>query len=101
VGSPPPPEAVAAARRLGVDLEGHQSVALTREMLREADAVFVFDERNVAGVLAIDPRALTHLHLLGALNPDGPAMIDDPYEMPTEDIERVFRQIGSAVERGG
>jgi protein-tyrosine-phosphatase len=91
---------VLAARRLGADLHGQRSVALTREMLQLADAVFVFDERNLAGVLATDPRVLARVHLLGALNPDGPAMIDDPYNTPPEAIDRVFRQIATAVEQG-
>ena len=100
VGSPSPEDAVLAARRLGVDLHGQRSVALTREMLQLADAVFVFDERTLAGVLATDQRVLARVHLLGALNPDGPAMIDDPYNTPSEAIERVFRQIATAVEQG-
>jgi protein-tyrosine-phosphatase/predicted ATP-grasp superfamily ATP-dependent carboligase len=43
---PSPPEAVEAARRLGVDLETHRSVGVKHGLVREADVIITFDDEN-------------------------------------------------------
>ena len=92
-----PDLALAAAQRLGVDLASHRSRVLSRRMLEEAEAVFVFDEQNYRAVISQHPAASERTHLLGALCRDVPLQIADPYGGPASLYGDVYRQIGSAL----
>lgn len=54
---PPPPEAMAAAARFGVDLSRHRSRSLTAACLLSATAVIVFDHETARQLRSIDPSA--------------------------------------------
>jgi protein-tyrosine-phosphatase/predicted ATP-grasp superfamily ATP-dependent carboligase len=93
---PSPDAAVAAAATLGVDLACHRSEPLTAAHIRDADVVFVFDEENFQRLSADFP-CRAKLHFVGALRPDGPLWIDDPYGSDEAEFIRVYEQIRAAL----
>ena len=97
-GRRPPGEAVAAARGFGVELKGHRSQVLSRELVDGADAVFVFEDDNYRAVVSEQPEAAERTHLLGALREEGPLMIPDPFGGPPPLYEAVYQQIAAAIE---
>jgi protein-tyrosine-phosphatase/predicted ATP-grasp superfamily ATP-dependent carboligase len=88
-----PPEAVEAAREVGVDLALHRSSVLTPDLLDAADAVFVFDEENHRTVRTRFPHAHAKLHRLGDLAMNGERDIADPYGRALDDFRRTYRTI--------
>ena len=93
-----PAGAVAVARRFGVDLRPHRSRFLSRKLLEQAGAVFVCDRRNYRAIAAAHPWALQKTHCLGALSPDGPLAVRDPFGGTAAKYEAVYRQIADAIE---
>jgi len=96
-GRRPPELALTTAESFGVDLASHRSRVLSRPMVEEADAVFVFDEDNYEAVVSHHPGAAERTHLLGALCPEGPLRIADPFGGPASAYEAVYRQIAGAI----
>ncbi|MDQ3647436.1 MAG: low molecular weight protein arginine phosphatase [Actinomycetota bacterium] len=96
-----PAEAIAAARAFGVDLHAHRSRVLSREMLQQADAVYVFDHANRRAVASEQPNCSKRVHWLGALSDDGPLSISDPFGGPPREYELVYRQIAEAIDAAG
>lgn len=96
-GRRPPEFALATAQRFGVDLASHRSRVLSRGMVDEADAVFVFDEENHETLLSRHPDAAERTHPLGALSPEGPLHIADPFGGPASLYEAVYGQIAGAI----
>ena len=92
-----PAPAVTAAQDFGVDLRSHRSRILSRELLSQADVVFVFDGENYRAVLSEDPEALGRVHRLAVLADDGPLGIPDPFGGPLSEYERVYRRIADAI----
>jgi len=95
-----PELALSAAQELGVDLASHRSRVLSRTMLEEAEAVFVFDDENYDAVISHHPGAPERTHLLGALSHDGPAIVADPFGGPASHYQAVYRQIAAAIAAG-
>ncbi|MBA2419530.1 MAG: low molecular weight protein arginine phosphatase [Thermoleophilaceae bacterium] len=93
-----PAEAIAAAHPFGVDLRTHRSQVLSREMLQQADAVYVFDHANRRALVSEQPNCAQRVHWLGALSDDGPLSISDPFGGPASEYELVYRQIAQAIE---
>ena len=93
-----PPAAVAVARGFGVDLRAHRSRFLSRKLLEQADAVFVFDQQNYRAIAKSHPWATERTHFLGALSPDGPLAIRDPFGGTAAKYETAYRQIAGAIE---
>ncbi len=96
-----PELALATAPRFGVNLASHRSRVLSRRMLEEADAVFVFDEENYEAVTSHHPGVAERTHLLGALCHEGPLHIADPFGGPASLYEAVYRQIAGAIAAAG
>jgi protein-tyrosine-phosphatase/predicted ATP-grasp superfamily ATP-dependent carboligase len=94
-GRAAPPDAVAAARSFGVDLEVHRSRWLSAAAAAGSEAVLVFDETNVEEVKRLGIAA--NLLRLGDLI--GLAAIDDPYGRGPEAFADCYRQIERAVDR--
>ncbi len=96
-GRRPPEGALAAATSWGLDLTPHRSRLLTEAMIRDADAIFVFDADN-AERLAEDFRLVgRRIHFLAALLPGGPLYIEDPWGGTPEDFEACYRRIAAAI----
>jgi protein-tyrosine-phosphatase len=95
----PPIEAILTAKDHGVDLRGHLSTPLTRELLNEADLVVAMDRANVEQILNLVPDLGPRLRLLkqyseGAIGFDVP----DPIACPREVYQDSYRQIVDGVE---
>jgi protein-tyrosine-phosphatase/predicted ATP-grasp superfamily ATP-dependent carboligase len=97
-GRPCPPEAVAAARELGFDLALHRSTVLSEDVVRRAEAIFVFDEENWRTLLAAYPFARRKLHRVGELSPAGPLDIRDPYGGSLEDFRTAYGAIRRTLD---
>lgn len=95
-----PADAVQSARRLGIDLGGHRSRVVDTSMVEQADAIFVFDWRNLAAVLRRHPAAASRIHLIGALVPDGPLVVADPFGGTAANFDEAYRQIARALGNG-
>nr|MBA3422554.1 hypothetical protein [Thermoleophilaceae bacterium] len=96
-GRRPPELALATAQMFDVDLASHRSRVLSRSMVEEANAVFVFDEQNHEALVSHHSGAAERTHLLGALAHEGPLHIADPFGGPASLYEAVYRQIAGAI----
>ncbi len=95
---PAPPEAVDAARELGVDLSAHRSRVLDEGAVRAAGAILVFDEENWLTVARRFPLARGKLHRVADLAPDGPRHIADPYGGSLDAFRTTYRAIARALD---
>jgi protein-tyrosine-phosphatase/predicted ATP-grasp superfamily ATP-dependent carboligase len=93
-----PPLGVEAARALGVDLDAHRSAPLTEGMVREADAIFVFDDEARRSLGRAYPFARGKTYPIGWLATDGPIEIRDPYGGAAEDFARTYATIRRALD---
>jgi protein-tyrosine phosphatase len=88
------------AAREGVDLAGHRSRLLTREMVRSADLILVMDQTHQSAVLALgaDPE---RVHIMSEWpapgEPDLP--LSDPYGGSAEAYEECWNRITRHVDR--
>ena len=100
-GAPASPPSRDVARRAGLDLEGHRSRRLTRDLLAAADLVLLMDPRDRALVRSLDSEAAARTHGLvdfGRERSTGEA-IPDPYGGSAEAYEECLRRIESHLER--
>jgi protein-tyrosine phosphatase len=100
-GRSSPPLALEVARRWNVDLASHRSRILNRELVLQADAIFVFDEENYRAVVAAHPSAKRRVHFIGALTETGPLFVPDPFGGTAAGFEEVYRQIVEALNSCG
>ncbi|HEX6267836.1 MAG TPA: hypothetical protein VFZ81_13195, partial [Burkholderiales bacterium] len=96
-----PPEALDAARKLGIDLSTHSSTSLDPDLVKRAELIFVFDAHNYEALARRFPESIAKVHFLGALAESGPAMIDDPFGKGPEAFERAYQIISDAVRGAG
>ena len=89
---------IEAARALGVDLRGHRSTKLTEAMVREADAIFVFDYDGVRRLADRYPFARPKVFPVGLLMTDGPVEIRDPFGGIADDFSRTYGTIRRAID---
>ncbi len=97
-GRPSPPLTVAVAAAHGVDLSAHRSVAMGKELLDDASAIFIFDLDNFVRIAARHPSALRKTYFLGALASSGDPLIADPHGCGEAVLEGVLMRIERAVE---
>jgi protein-tyrosine-phosphatase len=102
-GDPATPEAVVVAGRRGVDLSGHRSRALTREIVRWADLVLAMGPTHLSGVARMGGREKASL--LGSFASGGShgAAVRDPFGGTEETYEVTFQElerlIAAALDR--
>lgn len=92
-----PDVALAAAVQWDVDLSTHRSRVVTEDLMREADVVLIFDYYNYRQMIADYCFAKNRIHFVGALCPDGPLFITDPWGQDASYFERTYRQIATAL----
>jgi protein-tyrosine-phosphatase/predicted ATP-grasp superfamily ATP-dependent carboligase len=93
-----PPLGVEAARALGVELATHRSTGLDDAMIREADAIFVFDDEARRRLARTYPAAREKTYPIGWLATDGPIEIRDPFGGVAEDFARTYDAIRHALD---
>ena len=97
-GRPCPPEAIAAAREVGVDLDRHRSTVVTEDLIRRAGVIFVLDRENYDTLVDRFGFARTKIHRLGYLAGNGVPDIRDPYGRSLEDFRKTYRRIVKTLE---
>jgi len=97
--APADPTAVRVAARLGHDLSGHRSRALSRADLEDPHLVLVMEAAQAAAFRARAPKLARRVYLLGDFLATPPFDIADPWGCPEEVFERIFAQIDAALER--
>ena len=95
-----PEMAIAEAAHWAIDLRGHRSQILSDDLVRAAEAVFVFDEQNYQRMQQNYPSSLPRMHFVGALNREGPLFIEDPYGSDPSAFERTYQAIATALRAG-
>jgi protein-tyrosine-phosphatase len=100
-GRPADPRVVEAARHRGVDLTGHRSTPLDRELIAWADVILVMDRVNLRAMRTLYPAAMEKTYLLGSLDGRGveEVEISDPFEGAYDVTERACGRIARAVDR--
>jgi L-threonylcarbamoyladenylate synthase len=94
-GGPYTPETLAAVEALGLPTSRGQSRSLTRELIREADAVFAMTASHRSAVLRLDPEAAPRVHLLDPQGHD----IDDPIGGPQSLYSSLAARMRTMIER--
>jgi len=98
-GRPAHPWAVAAAWDLGISLEGHRARLLTKQMVDEADAIFVMDYQNQVQLLSRWAGAKEKLYMLSAYAGEDyrPVEIPDPYYMGQDATVVCYTQLQTCI----
>ncbi len=96
----PPDTALEVAGARGVRHADHRSKTLTAELVRESDAVFVFDRFNVARLRRFGGADSGRVFWLGDFDPEwaGKRAIVDPWGKPAEEFERTFARIDRCLD---
>ena len=100
-GNEADPRAVTVAQEFDVCLEGHRAKPITNETIEEADAIFVMDALNEAGLLGKYPKTWKKLYMLGSFQENGnlkEGEIKDPYNGDIDDIRQCYKILNSVVQ---
>jgi protein-tyrosine-phosphatase/predicted ATP-grasp superfamily ATP-dependent carboligase len=93
-----PEEAVAAAASFGIDLSKSRSSVVDEKLIRDADAVLVFDYENYATLRAAYPALDGKLIFLGLLDGES-TFIEDPYGGSVANFLSTYARIVRAIDR--
>lgn len=96
-GSPATAEAVSVARRRGVDLSGHQSRTLDRDLVDWADLVLVMGPSHLSGVARLGGGEKASLLGSFASGMGRGGAVRDPFGGPEEVYEQTFRELDRLV----
>ncbi|MCX5801182.1 MAG: low molecular weight protein arginine phosphatase [Candidatus Eisenbacteria bacterium] len=102
-GGPASRNAIEVSKRRGIDVSGHFSRRLTREIVEAADLILVMQKMHFDEVREICPSRAEHTLLLTELHKDPSAdakEIADPCGGSEEVYERCFSQIQTSLEKG-
>lgn len=100
-GEPASPDAVRAARELGIDLGAHVSQLLTRRMALDATLILVLAPQHRALLRVLAPEAVSRVHVLRDFATHGqePQEVPDPMGGDLETYRRTLGVIRDLVEK--
>ena len=100
-GRPVPPEGLAVAGRLGVDLSGHRSAPLTASVVGAAQLVIVMDADQRHEIVQRFGRRAEEVLVLGDCDPQpiDTRTIRDPVEQPVEVFEATYARIDRCISQ--
>jgi protein-tyrosine phosphatase len=100
---PSPPEAVAVARRRGVDLTAHRSRLLVPDLVRAAGLIVVMDLAQQRAICSRFGRRARDVALLGDFDPETihPRTVADPVDQPESAFEEVYTRIERCIRELG
>ncbi len=98
-GRESPPEAIQAARELGIDISSHSSLVIDGVIVQQQDIIFVFDESIYSKILDLFPEAGSKIFKIGSLVYPPVAGISDPYGKDLGEFRRIYSLIREAVDR--
>ena len=73
------------------------SRAVSRDLVRESDAIFVFDYRNYSDIVRRFPEARRRVHAFGALAAEGPLFVPDPWGRGPDAYGATYRRIAETL----
>lgn len=98
-GVPPTPEALAALREIGVDPSIlHGSRPLTRQLMAQADAIYVMTRSHQRAVASMDPGAAAKVHLVDPAGEEIPDPIGYPRNIYTDTANRLKSAIAGRLK---
>jgi protein-tyrosine-phosphatase len=92
------PRVVARCRSLNIDIRRHGSVAVTAEMIRAADVVFVMELSQLITMTRRFFSARRKTFLLACLAPDVPMDIEDPAGKPDSEVDACLDHVARAIK---
>lgn len=98
-GRPSPPQAIAAAQELGVDLGNHVSRHAQPSVLEKATWIVVFDNINRRALHARYPHLTDRVVLLGKHAKRSARDIADPDGQDVQVFRKTYRQIDECLDR--
>ena len=98
-GSRSSDEAILAAHASGIDLSDHRATRLSPQILVPADAVFVFDARDLIAIATANPRSCPSCTCSERSRRTGPLQIKDPHGHGPDAYASTFTQIAAALGR--
>jgi protein-tyrosine phosphatase len=94
-GMPQTSEGVHALRDMGVSVEGHSSQPLTRELIEDAERVFVMTDQHLRAAVQLAPEFADRIE---TLDPDG-GSIPDPIGMDQSVYTSTAARLRELIER--
>lgn len=88
-----PSNAVIAGKNTGINLDCHCSSIVNRELLDNADVIFVFDHENMKKLISQYPRYKSKIWYLSEISPDGMLYIPDPNGKDLSFFSDIYSQI--------
>jgi protein-tyrosine-phosphatase len=89
---------VERCKALDIDVRSHASVAVTADMMRAADVVFVMEVAHLVAVTRQFPGARRKTFLLTCLAPHVPMDIEDPAGKPDAAVDACLDHVTRAVD---
>lgn len=93
-----PMKAIKAAKEFGIQLENHQSTLITKELIQDAQIIYIFDEENRQILDSLFPFAKRKIYLLGTLIENSPTIISDPYGKKYSQYKRTYELISHFID---
>lgn len=99
--------ALKAAAEFGISLQPHRAQSVTKELVEEADAIFVMDYMNEAELVGRYPQVRRKVFLLGCMNADldrggsrrlREVEIHDPYHGEATDIRACYERLNVCID---
>jgi protein-tyrosine-phosphatase len=93
------PWALAAAKQFGIHLQEHRAKMLSREMVDQAEVIFVMDYQNQVQLLTRHPHAASKVYLLSCFAGKGygSAEIPDPYYLGEEATRQCYGTLNACI----
>jgi protein-tyrosine phosphatase len=86
------------AEQHGLTLEPHLTAQMVREMVEEADLIFVMEVAQLVSLLKLCPRVKGKAFVLSQFNGGRTADIADPFSGTIEDFEKCFEMIRNSCD---
>ena len=97
-GMPATAPAVAVTAEHGIDLSGHVSRALTRELAEASDLILAMTRGHEQDILATAPSVEGRVFLLSEFAGVGDADVPDPIGGPEEEYREVYGMLDEMLE---
>ena len=96
-GRSSPPEAIAAAKKFGINLKEHWSTGINENLVKNAQAIFIFDEKSRNILLSRYPSSKNKIHRLGLLTEKKIPIIEDPFGGTLKTFLKTYQEIVNAL----
>ncbi len=101
-GYPSTLETIRAMKQQGIDVAGHQSRRLTRELVEEADHIYVMEKVHRDMIFSCWPEAISKVCLLTDYSPasyEAGTNVPDPIQNSDDFYRQVLKMIDGCVQK--